>query len=344
MARVVQTTIPTLLKPPPVDPSKSEIENILELTQLVDIDKNLYTNTRPLWHPPGARGIFGGAVIAQSLAAAQNTVAKNLTVHSMHCYFVLAGDSDIPIIYHVENVRSGRSFATRTVQARQRGKVIFTTTISFVKEGAGGKKLVEHATAMPYVPSPTEDGELRPPKGYNSPFESQRIDILNNDSPRPETKRTRQWLRAKGKISPHGGHEAHLAALAYISDSYFIGTVARTHKLWRIPAGKNKPSHDDPDVLQSLRENGGFQKENKERRPEVGMMVSLDHIIYFHDPRGFRVDDWIFTEMESPWSGDGRGLVYQKMWTKEGKLIASCIQEGVVRLKQDGGEEVKGKL
>src|ERR1700761_3251935 len=83
--------------------------------------QDLYTNTRPLWHPPGARGAYGGAVIAQCLAAAQNTVPKNFTVHSMHCYFVLAGNAEIPVIYHVEHVRDGRSFITRTVQARQQG-------------------------------------------------------------------------------------------------------------------------------------------------------------------------------------------------------------------------------
>jgi acyl-CoA thioesterase 8 len=339
MARVVQTAFPTLLKPPPVDSSKSEIENLLELTQIIDIDKNLYTNTRPLWHPPGARGIYGGAAIAQCLAAAQNTVPRDYTVHSMHCYFVLAGDAEIPIIYHVEDVRSGKSFATRTVQARQRGKVIFTTTISFMKEGSGGKKLVQHETQMPFVNPPDESQTRRDPQGIRSPFESQRIDILNNDSPRPETKKTRQWIRAKGKISPEGGHEAHLAALAYMSDSYFIGTVARVHKLWRIPAGKNKPPQEDPDVLQSLREG---TPEKRLGRREIGMMVSLDHTIYFHDPRGFRADDWLFTEMETPWSGDGRGLVYQRIWTRDGKLVASCVQEGVVRLKQDGEEQRPG--
>jgi acyl-CoA thioesterase 8 len=88
-------------------------------------------------------------VIAQCLAAAQRTVPHNFTVHSMHCYFVLAGDSEIPVMYYVEHVREGKSFATRTVQARQRGKCIFTTTMSFVRENSGGKKLVQHAVPIP---------------------------------------------------------------------------------------------------------------------------------------------------------------------------------------------------
>lgn len=168
----------TLIRPPPVDHSQSAIENVLELTQLSDIDPNLFTNTRPMWHPPGARGIFGGAAIAQTLSAAQKTVDSDFTVHSMHCYFVLAGNADIPIIYHVERVRSGKSFATRTVQARQRGKVIFTTTMSFVKQNSGGRQKVEHAHPMPEVPGPTEgmdDQDLH--AGGRSPFQSQRLPI-----------------------------------------------------------------------------------------------------------------------------------------------------------------------
>lgn len=170
----------TLIRPPPVDAAQSNIENVLELTQLSDIDPDLFTNTRPLWHPPGARGIFGGAAIAQTLAAAQKTVSSDFTVHSMHCYFVLAGNAEIPIIYHVERVRSGKSFATRTVQARQRGRVIFTTTMSFVRQNSGGSKLVEHAYPMPDVPGPTEgmdDIDVNP--GGKSPFQSQRLPIDN---------------------------------------------------------------------------------------------------------------------------------------------------------------------
>lgn len=174
----------TLIRPPPpADPAYSPIENNLQLTALTDIDPDLFTNTRAAWHPPGARGIFGGFAISQCLSAAQRTVPSNFTIHSMHCYFVLSGNSDIPIMYHVERVRDGRSFATRTVQARQRGKVIFTTTMSFVREGAGGKNLVEHAVNMPPVPDPVEQTHQLPlPQGELSPFESQQIGIHNGSS------------------------------------------------------------------------------------------------------------------------------------------------------------------
>lgn len=309
-------------------------------------------------------------MIAQCLSAAQNTVPKEFYVHSMHCYFVMAGNAEIPVLYHVEHVREGRSFAVRTVQARQRGRVIFTTTLSFVKEGSGGKQKVEHAYDMPYVPGPKDDpdfDDLRLPQGAESPFISQRIDIHNNDDPKPHTKRTRQWIKTSGEISEAGGPQAHLAALAYMSDSYFIGTVSRVHKLWMIPRPKpreareqkntdanavsgpsspdafTKPEKEDivedDDVIAALRDADAEGKKlgmqeyvknrfhKKKRLPQVGMMVSLDHTIYFHNPKSFRADEWIFTEMESPWAGDGRGLVMQKMWTRSGVLIASCVQE-----------------
>jgi len=328
------------------------MESVLELTSLRDIDPSLFTNTRQLWHPPGARGIYGGAVIAQCLAAAQRTVPANFTIHSMHCYFVLAGNADIPVIYHVENVREGKSFATRTVQARQRGKPIFTTTMSFVREHSGGKQLVEHAATMPSVPAPRE-GDEDMDSDSTSPFQSQRIEILNNDSPNPQDKKTRQWIRARGRISADGGHQAHLSALAYMSDSYFIGTVARVHKLWRY-AGVGKDANGKPvkgtideSVLRKLRNMDeetlkrvkGMDEEvirqlveskgplSATERKEIGMMVSLDHTIYFHEPRAFRADEWMCSEMESPWAGDGRGVVIQRIFSMDGKLIATCVQE-----------------
>ena len=117
-----------------------------------------------------------------------------------------------------------------------------------------------------------------------------------------------------------------------MSDNYFIGTVSRVHKLWRIPLreDEHKVVKVDEDVRRILRvgdDNPSEKKPDTPKPPVVSMMVSLDHSIYFHDPKGFRSDDWIFAEMESPWAGDGRGLVIQRMYTKEGKLIASCVQE-----------------
>ncbi|KAK1144684.1 acyl-CoA thioesterase [Aspergillus melleus] len=354
----------TLLEPPALDASKAPIENVLELTPVVDIGPDVFTNTRPLWHPPGARGIYGGAAIAQSLSAAMRTVPSDFAVHSMHCYFVLAGDSEIPILYHVERVRDGRSFITRTVQARQRGRPIFTTTLSFSKANSGGKKKLEHATPMPAVSLPDDSSpgsKKRFDEGGGGPFESQKAGVVNRDS-NPEDKRLRRFVRARGKISDGGGHHAHLSALAYITDSYFVGTVSRVHDIPRftspaelkkfLNALKNPSDLDDEDISRALKElkeeetaelrrrlEGALSKatdeKNKAEHKEVGMMVSLDHSIYFHNPWAFRADEWMLTEMESPWAGEGRGLVLQKMWSKDGTLIATCTQEGVVRLKQD---------
>lgn len=296
----------------------------------------MFTNTRPLWHPPGARGIYGGAVIAQCLAAGQRTVPENFTVHSMHCYFVLAGDATIPVMYYVEHVREGRSFATRTVQARQRGKAIFTATMSFTRENSGGDRTVEHAVPLPSQITPPDDTEDMDLDG-KAPFISRRISIKNKDSKDPYAKRPRQWIKARGRISEAGGHQAHLSALAYMSDSYFIGTVSRIHNLWRFGAPAEPPAGTEitPELeqrkryLQKLKESEGFHPdiEKAEGQDEVGMMVSLDHSIYFHEPRRFRADEWMYSEMASPWSGKGRGVVQQHIFSGDGTLVATCFQE-----------------
>ena len=120
-------------------------------------------------------------MIAHCLNAAQRTVPDEFTVHSMHCYFVLAGNPDIPIVYHVEHIRQGRSFATRTVQARQRGKPIFTTTLSFVKENSAGREMLQHSLEMPDVPPPVEGGDdARIAERVESPMQSQIIGISNS--------------------------------------------------------------------------------------------------------------------------------------------------------------------
>ncbi len=306
---------------------------------------------------------------------------------------MLAGNASIPVIYEVERVRDGKSFITRTVQARQKGKCIFTTTMSFAKEGSGGRpgKLVEHQVPMPadaVAPPDGIEGVNMRPRGMgnmdDTPFESVRC--LVGSRGRPEEKKLRQWIRARGRISdaairmafvkeegsspeevglmradqPSKGnkedgekrhnHQAHLNALAYMSDSYFIGTVARVHNLMRFSNPRSiektiegfKGSEEErkemrvylETIAKEEAEEHAQHREKNDKR-SIGMMVSLDHTIYFHNPREFRADQWLLTEMDSPWAGDGRGLVFQRIWTKEGVLIATCVQEGVVRLNQE---------
>ena len=302
------------------------------------------------------------------------TVPADYAVHSMHCYFVLAGDSEIPILYHVERVRDGRSFITRTVQARQRGRPIFTTTLSFSRVGSGGQKTIHHQATKPNVNLPeAEPGSLRAlSNAGGGPFESRKAGIVNREfcwqdrcrrghanracvgtSVNPEEKKVRRYIRARGHISEEGGYQAHLSALAYVTDSFFIGSVAIVHDIPRfsspaeleklLSALKNPSDLDDEDITRALKElkeeeaadlrrriEGALDKaggENQEDHKEVGMMVSLDHSIYFHNPLAFRADEWMLTEMESPWAGEGRGLAIQKIWSKDGVLIATCTQE-----------------
>lgn len=178
--------------------------------------------------------------------------------------------------------------------------------------------------------------------------------VVAGHSLNPTDKRLRRFLRARGHISDAGGHQAHLSALAYITDSYFIGSVSRVHDIPRftsraelekaLNALKNPSDLDDEDISRALKELKEGEAEELRRRlegalsnvddektrasqKEVGMMVSLDHSIYFHNPWAFRADQWMLTEMESPWAGEGRGLAIQKIWSQDGILVATCTQE-----------------
>jgi len=155
--------------------------------------------------------------------------------------------------------------------------------------------------------------------------------MATDDSPYPHLKRPQQWIRARGHISPSAGPQAHLSALAYMSDSWFIGTVSRVHNLWAFGKKPPPPTSEISDPVPATtsdnrRAAAGNVGAHQERR-QIGMMVSLDHTIYFHRPREVVADEWRFSEMESPWAGEGRGLVLQRIWDKEGKLLASCVQE-----------------
>ncbi|CAZ79711.1 unnamed protein product [Tuber melanosporum] len=317
------------IKPPrPADPEKSKIENNLEITTLEEFGEGVFTNTRALYKPVGARGIYGGCVIAQTLAVAQKTVPPGMEIHSMHCYFILAGNATIPIVYRVENVRSGRSYATRSVYAEQRGQAIFTTTCSFTRpiseDTDEPKRKVQHSIKFPKdVPAPedcptgaqtidewlsggkvdTEVAELLRKREAGGPFESRRAGIVSDiPGTDPTHKIQRQWIRARGNIFDE---EAHLPALAYISDSSLIGTVSRVNP--------------------------------QARHGQIGMMLSLDHTIYFHNARKTRADRWLLMESDSPWAADERALATQRIWDPEVGLLATCYQEGLVRLK-DGRE------
>ncbi len=322
-------------------------------------------------------------MIAQCVLAAQETVPDTFTVHSMHCYFVMAGQRTAPVFYHAERVRDGRSIATRTVQARQWGKVIFTTTLSFVIEAIGEEKTLEHSVSIPTA-LPDPDGEdsadmntrklgrvgfmKRTIKTENckdslfrcslcSPYFNKAPSLGGvimlkgtvwatvDESPQPHKKRMRQWVKANGHISDTGGYRAHVAALAYMSDTSFVGSIPRAHNIsfsnqmaylrqrasLRDLHGQSVMTHDEVAELSDFEKDEetsrGGQKPGYAEGPDSGMMVSLDHTIYFHNPRNFRADEWMFCEIETPWAGKGRGVAYKKIFTRKGVLIATCVQE-----------------
>lgn len=159
-------------------------------------------------------------------------------------------------------------------------------------------------------------------------------------------KTTRQWTRAYGSISSSGGQQAHLSALAYMSDNWFIGTIPRVHRILRSSPDPASPQSASSSSLSTIKPPGPNRPEDRnlsqasaigasnsaltiphKSKPVVGMMVSLDHSIYFHRPREVVADDWLLAENQSPWTGEGRGLVTQRIWSRGGRLLATCVQE-----------------
>lgn len=220
-------------------------------------------------------------------------------------------------------------------------------------------------------PPPDGETKLSGLGQSDTPFEQVRCAVKQGGTKEPQDKILRQWIRARGRISdcppnvredeilrgrrlnqPGDNHQAHLSALAYMTDSYFVGTVARVHNLMRFANRRNiertlktfQGSPEEKRAMQEYLEKIAKEEaeENEGIKPDdrrIGMMVSLDHSIFFHNPRAFRADEWMLTEMQSPWAGDGRGLVMQRIWSKDGTLIATCTQEGCVRLQQE--KEIK---
>ncbi|KAF2110958.1 putative acyl-CoA thioesterase [Lophiotrema nucula] len=339
--------------------------------QPVSSATDLFVNAHPLYHPAGARAVYGGAAVGQSVAAAKCTVSADFAAHSMHCTFVLAGNADHEVYYYVERIRDGKNFATRTVQARQQDRCIFTATVSFVRVGSATGSSIEHATKIP--------NDVQPPPDMNSLRDLQRMERLDpgfrrddrpfesvrypHNMPRDATQRKeRAWIRARGRIADNKDSESniglHQAAFAYLSDSYLLGAITRVNgvsNVVRRPTIDSKmetfaaASHDDQhamqDYLKSISYNDFAQPRFKPTireggKGEVDVIVSLNHSIFFHHPQALKADEWMFTETTVPWAGEDRGLVTQHIWSKEGVLVATCTQEGLVRLRERGKERL----
>lgn len=278
---------------------------LVTLLDIEEIDTDLYRGSR---QPGGVGRVFGGQVIAQALQAAQRS-ADGKDAHSLHAYFMRAGDEQRPIIYRVVRDFDGKSFATRRVIAMQGGQPILNMAASFqVAEGG-----LAHQDLMPDVPPPEElksDAELRAEIADDVPEKFQRF-FRDRQSPidiRPISGRhwfkpvktepaQQSWFRA---TAPLGDDPAlHRAVLAYASDMSLLGTCT-------LPHGVNWLTHN----LQT---------------------ASLDHAVWLHEP--FRADEWLLYVTDSPWAGHARGFNRGKIFSRDGRLVASCAQEGLIRLR-----------
>lgn len=256
----------------------------------------------------GAKRVFGGQVIGQALVAAARTV-ENRAVHSLHAYFLLPGDVDAPIVYHVDRVRDGRSFAARRVQAIQHGRPILSLMASFQTAEPG----FTHQAPMPEVPPPeslpsmdelrerflAEAGDVpefvREAVRIPSPIEFRPVDPWNPLKPTVSGPAQAIWFRTVDRLPDDP--MLHHCLLAYASDHNLIPTALRPHgKSWF---------------------RGGM------------VVASIDHAMWFH--RDARVDEWLLYAMDSPAAGGARGLARGLIYDRAGTLIASVAQEGLMR-------------
>ena len=277
------------------------VEELLALLELEQIEVNIFRGQN--YQAPWGR-VFGGQVLAQSLHAAQQTVDPDRFVHSLHGYFILAGDISTPIVYSVEVLRDGGSFSTRRVTAIQHGRPIFNMAASFHKEKEG----FDHQIKMPDVPAPENlktDQELIEhlkevaPKLYaffkhERPIEFRPVEIIDPLNPTEVEPRRNVWLRA-GTMQTDD-YSVHCEVLAYASDYNLLTTALLPHQ--------GKVSRKDM------------------------FFASLDHAMWFH--RSFRADEWLLYSMDSPSASNARGFTRGNLFNRQGQLVASVAQEGLM--------------
>ncbi|GAB2799599.1 acyl-CoA thioesterase II [Rhabdobacter roseus] len=277
-------------------------EELLDLLNLEKIEENIFRGDNYL--APWKR-VFGGQVLAQALQACYQTVPEGRFAHSMHAYFILAGDINHPIIYDVDRIRDGGSFTTRRVVAIQKGKPIFSMSASFqsVQEG------LDHQISMPNVPPPdvlVSDEKLAEafketaPDVYRTlafprPMEFRPVEKINPTLLRKNPPFRHVWLKSNGALPDD--LRLHQIILAYASDYNLLTTATLPH----------------------------FDKV----RPTELFLASLDHAMWFH--REFRVDEWLLYALDSPSASNARGFTRGNIFTQDGRLVASVVQEGLIR-------------
>ena len=284
------------------------LEELVKLLALERIEEHLF---RGQSQDLGWGTVFGGQVLGQALSAAAQTVPPDRHVHSFHSYFLRPGDVHRPIVYDVDNIRDGSSFTTRRVVAIQGGHAIFNMAASFQKQEDG----FEHQDAMPDVPAPEElrtDQEIarvameRLPRWLKEraevpqPFEIRPVHYVDSLTPAPRPPQRAIWLRTAARVGDSPALHQYL--LAYASDHHFIGTALFPHGVTFFTPGMQ--------------------------------IASLDHVMWFHQP--FRVDEWLLHVMDSPSAHGARGLVRGRVFTRDGRLVASTAQEGLIRKRTPG--------
>ena len=280
------------------------IRSLLDLLDLETLGPNVYLGQNPAY---GWRRVYGGQVVGQALAAAYRSLTDR-TAHSLHGYFLRAGDPTTPIAYEVDRVRDGRSFATRHVAARQHGEVIFTMSASFQADEPG----FEHQEEMPVgVPAPEtlpseEDylNDLRKRElpdhirvfwDRERPIEMRQVDFRDAFDPKAGEPSHMVWLRSAGTMPDDPA--LHHCVLAYATDYTLLDTAL-------IPHGMSI-----------------FDKNL--------MVASLDHTVWLHRP--FRMDEWLLYVQTSTNAGGARGFTRGSVFTRDGVLVASVAQEGLIR-------------
>jgi acyl-CoA thioesterase-2 len=277
------------------------LDRLVALLDLEKIEENIFRGVSP---PHSPVRVFGGQVAGQALVAAGRTVPEERKVHSLHAYFIRGGDPSVPIVYEVDRIRDGRSFTTRRVVAIQHGKAIFSLSASFQKEEAG----LEHAETMPEVPAPASLPTLAErAKEYAARLgvhtRPRPIDIRYVNDPPWVTRETGQrparnqvWMRADGTLPDQ--QLLHVCVLTYASDMTLLDSVLARHGVYW-----------DLDKV-------------------IG--ASLDHALWFHRP--FRADEWFLYDSASPTASGGRGLATGRFFGEDGTLIATVVQEGLLRV------------
>jgi acyl-CoA thioesterase-2 len=275
----------------------------MSILDLEPLEQNLFRGRGP---KEGWQRVYGGQVLGQALVAAVRTVPAERVAHSMHGDFLLPGDPTQPIIYEVERIRDGSSFTTRRVRAIQHGRAMFFTSVSFHK----AESSFDHQGDMPDVPAPEDlpsEGEVRArllehlPDYMRSywererPIEMRPVDLSRYFGREKGAPVQHIWMRANGRLPD--SFPLHQCVLAYASDFTLLDTALIAHgKLWF-----------DRDV----------------------QLASLDHALWFHRP--FRSDEWLLYAQDSPSAHGARGLCRGSIFTREGVLVASVAQEGLIR-------------